>query len=110
MTDINRPAPGFDASTLLAAAEAHEKTRPLPVGTGISSIDNQALGGGFRYGEITSIAGASGSGKTLVCFVPIAAKAQLCAWPIARYSSCGSPCVGIVDSISLAVMKTDSLM
>lgn len=77
MADINGPAPGLVASTLLTTAEAHERNRPGPVGTGVTSIDQQALSGGFRYGEITSIAGASGTGKTLVCSTPRPERPQI---------------------------------
>lgn len=66
MADGDQAAPGLLASTLLAAAEAHAKTRPSSASSGLNIIDDLALHGGFRYGEITSIAGASGSGKTLV--------------------------------------------
>lgn len=69
MVDIDQAALGTVASTLLKAAEAHEKTRSVPVGTGLASVDHRALNGGFRHGEITSIAGASGTGKTLVRFI-----------------------------------------
>ena len=56
------------ASTLLAAAETHEKTRPPPASSGLLAIDQLVLDGGFRYGEITSIAGAGDVGKTAVGF------------------------------------------
>lgn len=60
------PAPPLLGSNLLAAARAHEDTRPTPASSGSAALDEGALSGGFRYGEITSIAGASGTGKTLV--------------------------------------------
>lgn len=66
MADEDQAAPGLMASTLLTAAEAHEKTRPSSASSGLNIIDDLVLHGGFRYGEVTSIAGASGSGKTLV--------------------------------------------
>lgn len=53
-------------SSLLVSAQAHESARPSPASAGSATIDQNALEGGFRYGEITSIAGASGTGKTLV--------------------------------------------
>ena len=59
-------APPLLGSNLLASAQAHEKTRPQPASSGSATIDQDALEGGFRYGEISSIAGASGTGKTLV--------------------------------------------
>ena len=60
------PAPPLLGSNILAAARAHENTRPTPASSGSVALDEGALSGGFRYGEITSIAGASGTGKTLV--------------------------------------------
>lgn len=66
MADDDPAAPGLLASTLLAAAEAQAKTRPSSASSGLNIIDDLALYSGFRYGEVTSIAGASGSGKTLV--------------------------------------------
>ena len=54
------------ASSLIAAEEARERFRPAPASSGLAAIDKHALDGGFRYGEITSIAGAPGVGKTLV--------------------------------------------
>lgn len=59
------------ASNLLAAAKAHAHATPAPASSGSAVIDEQALCGGFRYGEITSIAGISGTGKTLVGFETI---------------------------------------
>ena len=52
-------------STLLAAAQADSNIERTPASTGCSSIDT-ALGGGFPYGRITSIAGAGGMGKSHV--------------------------------------------
>lgn len=66
MADEDQAAPGLLASTLLTAAEAHEKIRPSSASSGLNIIDDLVLHGGFRYGEVTSIAGASGLGKTLV--------------------------------------------
>ena len=66
MSVTAQPAPPLLGSNLLAAARAHESTRPTPASSGSAALDEGALSGGFRYGEITSIAGASGSGKTLV--------------------------------------------
>ena len=60
------PAPPLLGSNLLAAARAHEDIRPPPASSGSAALDEGALSGGFRYGEITSIAGASGTGKTQV--------------------------------------------
>ena len=68
MSDPSQAAPPLLGSTLLASAQAHEKSRPRPASSGSATIDQNALDGGFRYGEITSIAGASGTGKSLVSF------------------------------------------
>ncbi len=40
--------------------------RPSFLSSGLDTLDREALDGGFRYGEITAVAGASGTGKTLV--------------------------------------------
>lgn len=69
MADSSQAAPGLLASNLLASAEAHGISKPPLASSGLASIDNLALEGGFRYGEITSIAGTSGMGKTLVCTI-----------------------------------------
>ena len=68
MSYPSQAAPPLLGSILLASAQAHEKARPKPASSGSATIDQNALDGGFRYGEITSIAGASGTGKTLVSF------------------------------------------
>ncbi|CAF9938367.1 MAG: hypothetical protein ALECFALPRED_007621 [Alectoria fallacina] len=72
MSDFSQAAPPLLGSSLLASAKAHEKARPLPASLGSATIDQNALDGGFRYGEITSIAGASGMGKTLLAYHAIA--------------------------------------
>ena len=66
MSAFRQAAPPLLGSNLLVSAQAHEGARPLPANSGSATIDQNALEGGFRYGEITSIAGASGTGKTLV--------------------------------------------
>ncbi len=66
MSENSLAAPAILGDKLLAAAIAYEKLRPLPASSGCALIDETALSGGFRYGEITSMAGASGTGKTLV--------------------------------------------
>ena len=53
-------------SSLLGAALSHRSHLPEPLSSGSAFMDDQALRGGFRYGEITSIAGAHGTGKTTV--------------------------------------------
>ena len=61
-------APGILGSTLLSNDVKHLKTMPAPASAGCAAIDTLALDGGFRYGEITSIAGAKGMGNSLVRF------------------------------------------
>ncbi|MCJ1284195.1 hypothetical protein MMC26_003526 [Xylographa opegraphella] len=58
-------------STLLATALAKTKLRVSPASTGCATID-AAIHGGFRYGELISLAGASGMGKTLISLHAIA--------------------------------------
>lgn len=60
-------APGLLGSTLYAAAKTKATLLRPPASSGCTGIDEVALDGGFRYGEITSIAGARGTGKTTVC-------------------------------------------
>ncbi|KAL9135131.1 MAG: hypothetical protein Q9175_003684 [Cornicularia normoerica] len=72
MADPSQAAPPLLGSNLLVSARSHEKARPLPASSGSATIDQNALDGGFRYGEITSIAGASGTGKTLLAYHAIA--------------------------------------
>lgn len=55
-------------SALLEIAEAERGLLRDPLSCGLASIDNLVLDGGFRYGEIISIAGATATGKTLVRF------------------------------------------
>lgn len=66
MTENQKAAIGFLGSSLLALAQSHESLKPAPACSGSTILDDAALAGGFRYGEITSIAGASGMGKTMV--------------------------------------------
>lgn len=68
MATDDQAAPALLASTLLTTAETHEKSRPPPASSGLVSLDELALDGGFRYGEITSIAAAGDIGKTAVSF------------------------------------------
>ena len=63
------PAPCILGSTLLAASLARVGAEKEPISLGCSTIDT-TLQGGFRYGQITSIAGATSIGKTLVLSVP----------------------------------------
>ena len=70
MAETHEAAPGLLASDLLALAQAHEIIKPPPASSGSIVLNQTALQGGLRYGEITSIAGATGMGKTLVgCLV-----------------------------------------
>ena len=59
-------APPILGSALLAAEGRKSRLEPRSLQSGCSSIDASALQGGFRYGEINSIAGASEMGKSLV--------------------------------------------
>lgn len=52
-------------SHLLTNALQSEALNTEYIGTGCVTIDD-ALSGGFTHGEICSIAGAAGTGKTLV--------------------------------------------
>lgn len=69
MTENHKAATGFLGSSLLTLARAHESLKPAPASSGSTILDEAALEGGIRYGEITSIAGASGTGKTLVGYL-----------------------------------------
>lgn len=66
MCDLREPAPALLGSTLLANEEKLDLSRPSPLSSGLDTLDREALDGGFRYGEITAVAGANGTGKTLV--------------------------------------------
>lgn len=61
-----RIAPGILGCILLSNDLKHLKTRPAPASSGCTALDTLALDGGFRYGEITSIASAKSMGKSLV--------------------------------------------
>ncbi|MCJ1436757.1 hypothetical protein MMC27_006139 [Xylographa pallens] len=65
------PAQPILGSTLLATALANTNPKLAPASTSCATLDT-ALHGGFRYGEITSLAGASGMGKTLITLHAIA--------------------------------------
>ena len=66
MSEPSQAVPPIMASTLLMTAETDKRLRRKPLSCGLASIDDLVLDGGFRYGEITSIAGAAATGKTLV--------------------------------------------
>ncbi|KAI9812153.1 MAG: hypothetical protein M1827_004819 [Pycnora praestabilis] len=58
------PAPPILASALLhTAPKSYDRQA---VGTGHPAVDTLALAGGFKYGSITAVSGALGTGKTLV--------------------------------------------
>lgn len=66
MASLHGATPALLGSTLLANEEKHESLRPTAASCGNEAIDREALDGGFRYGEITCIAGVPKTGKTLV--------------------------------------------
>lgn len=68
MSENSQAVPPVLGSALLATAKAEKGMLREPLSCGLASIDNVVLDGGFRYGEIMSIAGATATGKTLVCF------------------------------------------
>ncbi|KAL8759645.1 MAG: hypothetical protein Q9199_000606 [Rusavskia elegans] len=72
MGDLREPAPALLGSTLLANEEKLDLSRPSPLSSGLDTLDREALDGGFRYGEIAAVAGANGTGKTLLVFHIIA--------------------------------------
>lgn len=67
MSETSQAVPPILASALLMTAEAEERSLRAPLSCGLATIDNLVLDGGFRHGEITSVAGATATGKTLVC-------------------------------------------
>ncbi|KAL8714169.1 MAG: hypothetical protein Q9220_001898 [cf. Caloplaca sp. 1 TL-2023] len=69
MGGLDEAAPVTLGSVLLANEESLVRSGPSPVGVGNHVIDTEAMDGGFRYGEVTSIAGASGTGKTEVALI-----------------------------------------
>ncbi|KAL8787902.1 MAG: hypothetical protein Q9213_001929 [Squamulea squamosa] len=72
METFQDAAPPLLGSTLLANEVKLDISRPRPVSSGNNTIDKAVLDGGIRYGEITSVAGANGTGKTLLAFQTIA--------------------------------------
>ncbi|KAL8659467.1 MAG: hypothetical protein Q9226_000426 [Calogaya cf. arnoldii] len=76
--DLHEPAPALLGSTLLVNEEKLDASKPSPLSSGLDTLDREALDGGFRYGEITSVAGASGTGKTLLVFQIIASHLIAC--------------------------------
>ncbi|KAL9001896.1 MAG: hypothetical protein Q9188_005156 [Gyalolechia gomerana] len=68
---MSTAAPALLASNLLAVEKNHNRVTPAPASSGSHTIDKEALEG-FRYGEITSIAGPTGTGKTTLAYQAIA--------------------------------------
>ncbi|MDI1486733.1 MAG: hypothetical protein OHK93_005994 [Ramalina farinacea] len=66
MTEIPPARPQLGHNVLAAAESFIRSHPPRSASTGCARIDEQVLKGGFRYGEVTSVAGGAGSGKTLV--------------------------------------------
>ena len=66
MTEASPARPQLGHNVLAAAESLFKSHPPRYASTGCARIDEQVLKGGFRYGEITSVAGGAGSGKTLV--------------------------------------------
>ena len=85
-------APAVLASMLFPSALAQAESKPSPASSGLADIDSLALESGFTYGEITSIAGVSGTGKSLVRNGSL----QLCYFLISFHS-----CREIYHSINL---------
>lgn len=69
MSEHSQAVPPVLGSALLTTTEAEKRLLRGPLSCGLASIDNLVLDGGFRYGEIASIAGATATGKTLVSFL-----------------------------------------
>ncbi|KAI4116026.1 MAG: hypothetical protein LQ345_003488 [Seirophora villosa] len=72
MSSFHEAAPALLGSALLRNEEKHESLQPTPASCGSCDVDVGALEGGFRYGEVTAIAGANGTGKTTLAFQAIA--------------------------------------
>ncbi|RPA88983.1 hypothetical protein L873DRAFT_1849521 [Choiromyces venosus 120613-1] len=68
-TTTHLPAAGILASTLLTQSIRQSSKAshfPKTLSTSCSSIDQHALSSGFPYGRLTSISGASATGKSLI--------------------------------------------
>ncbi|KAL9029107.1 MAG: hypothetical protein Q9196_002620 [Gyalolechia fulgens] len=72
MSSHDEAARALLGSALLVAEENHNRITPAPASSGNYTIDKEALDEGFRYGEITSIAGPTGTGKTTLAYQAIA--------------------------------------
>ena len=67
MSDADaEPALPSLGSALLQYAESNAARRGEHVSCGSTAIDEQALAGGLRYGEVTVISGEDGTSKDLV--------------------------------------------
>ncbi|KAL8825762.1 MAG: hypothetical protein Q9170_007669 [Blastenia crenularia] len=71
MSNLDEVAPALLGSTLLINEETYEASALALASSGNLSIDREALDGGFRYGEITTIAGGTGTGKTTLAYQAI---------------------------------------
>ncbi|KAL9610679.1 MAG: hypothetical protein Q9167_004627 [Letrouitia subvulpina] len=72
MENLAEVAPVLLGSTWFKAAESRKGTILQPASSGCHFIDSKVLDGGFRYGEITSITGTKGSGKTTLALQAVA--------------------------------------
>ncbi|KAL8763635.1 MAG: hypothetical protein Q9184_000635 [Pyrenodesmia sp. 2 TL-2023] len=72
MDELGVTAPVLLGSTLVVNEEEHEHLKPLLASCGSRDIDLEVLEGGFRYGEVTTVAGAPGTGKTTLAYHLIA--------------------------------------
>ncbi|KAL9628962.1 MAG: hypothetical protein Q9204_005551 [Flavoplaca sp. TL-2023a] len=72
MRSLPEPAPPTLGSTLLGYEEKLDMWKPSPLSSGLDTVDTEALDGGLRYGEITAVAGANGTGKTSLAYQIIA--------------------------------------
>lgn len=79
MNSFHEAAPALLGSTLLQSEEKHESLKPPPASCGSRDVDVGVLEGGFRYGEVTAIAGANRTGKTAVSARITHESVQICA-------------------------------
>ena len=69
--NASSPASSHLGTNLLRATE-HRTWHATAASCGSVLLDEVVLGGGFRYGELTSIAGASGTGKSTLAYHAVA--------------------------------------
>ena len=67
MMSIEQAAAPYLGSHLLSLTEKHKPSQ-TGVSCGSTLVDDAALTGGLRYGEVTSIAGSSSTGKTSIAY------------------------------------------